>query len=286
MYEKDKETAIFDIRAIEGVKDRVERYANQAFKNLDDALQKIGDALLFNVELVHNDVNASRIDHAKNDMVINASALMKKEEKLVKNIVELVGILCKFVKTAYKVEELEPDVIPTSLIRMGRHWKFLSVGTSQSAMTSNKLAMLSGYKKSESNPMIENCCELAIGACTMGKYAITKNVWEGLPENSHPDGMIGHTYNVLRAYDSKRPRTAVAKDFRTKFQEKADEYRQTVSHLIDEIQNQTPQPGQAVKYLGKALEKLEEASKLVQEASKYIEKLPPKPSVAITNPQD
>lgn len=277
MHKRDKEIVIFDIRAIEGVKDRVERYANQAFKNLDDALQKIGDALLFNVELVHNGVDASQIDHAKNDMVINASILMKKEEKLVETIVELVGILCKFVKTAYEVGGLEPNVIPTSLIRMGRHWKFLFVGTSQSAMASNRLAMLSGYKKSESNPMIENCCELAISACTMGKHAITKNMWKGLPEENHPDGMIGHTYDVLRAYDSKKPPTAVAKDFRIKFQGKADKYCQSVSDLIDEIQGQTPQPGQAVKYLGEALKKLEEASKLVETASKHIKKLPPKP---------
>ena len=150
MYNRDKNDIIFDIRAIDGVEDKVKRNQGDAIRNLDDAMQKIGDALLFNVDLVNDSV-----DHAKNKMVINASTLIKKEEELVDNIAKLVKFLCKFGKTAYE-PGYQPDIIPTSLIRMGKHWQYLSIGILESTMAANKLAMLSEYNMSRSKPMIKN----------------------------------------------------------------------------------------------------------------------------------
>ena len=282
MHKRDKDDIIFDIRAIDGVEDKVRRNHMDALNNLDDSLQKIGDALLFNVELKNDD----SIDHTKNKMVINASTLMKKEEELVDNIVELVKILCKFGKTAY-LPGLQPDIIPTSLIRMGKHWQYLSIGILESTMAANRLAMLSEYNRSESKPMIKNCCKLVIGACMLGKNVVIKNAWEILPENNHPDGMIGHTYDVLFAYDSKLPPSSTAKKFRARFQKKADEYLDAVGSLekkaqalLKIIQSQSPtndHAEMASKYLGTALENLEKASKLEEETRKYVKNLPKKP---------
>ena len=282
MHKRDKDDIIFDIRAIDGVEDKVRRNHMDALNNLDDSLQKIGDALLFNVELKNDD----SIDHTKNKMVINASTLMKKEEELVDYIVELVKILCKFGKTAYE-PGYQPDIIPTSLIRMGKHWQYLSIGILESTMAANKLAMLSEYNISRSKPMIKNCCKLVIGACMLGKNAVIKNVWERLPETNHPDGMMGHTYDVLSAYDEKLPPSSTAKKFRSRFQEKADKYLDDVDDLEEKaqtllktIQSQSPTDKHAetaAEYLGIALEDLERASKLEKEASKFVENLPTKP---------
>ena len=99
--------------------------------------------------------------------------------------------------------------------------------------------------------------------------------------------MIGHTYDVLSAYDKKLPPSSTAKKFRARFQEKADEYLDDVNNLEEEaqtllktIQSQSPTDNHAemaAEYLGTALEDLERASKLEEEASKFVENLPTKP---------
>ncbi|MBU7019266.1 MAG: hypothetical protein HXS44_17300, partial [Theionarchaea archaeon] len=84
--------------------------------------------------------------------------------------------------------------------------------------------------------MIKNCCKLVIGSCMLEKNAVTKNTWERLPKNSHPDGMIGHAYDVLLAYDTKLPPASTAKEFRTAFQKKADKHLDDVGSLEDNAQ--------------------------------------------------
>jgi hypothetical protein len=207
----------FDKNAIDRSVEKVEREARKALKTIDAANLEIGDALLYKLDID---------DKVKSKMVVNAFTLMKKEEELVENVVELVKILSKFVKNVYR-KARELNVIPESLILLGRHWKFLSSVVSQSATETNKVGALSGYNKSASKPMIRDCCRLVIAACMLERHALTKKKWDKEPDlesSNHPDGMIGHACDVLWAYDSKYPKTEEAKKFRNRFREKADKY--------------------------------------------------------------
>ena len=277
MYRKNEGDTTLDQRTIDGVEDKINRDAHQVLINLDNTLRSIGSALLFNMDL--DDVAPAKKDHTKNDMVINTSTLMKNEETLVKDVVELAKKLCTFAKHTYK-KLTQPDVIPTSIIRMGRHWDALSVSITQSSTATDRLAVLTGYNKSDSRPLIKGCCELVIAACELQKDATTKYTWENLPDDKHPDGMIGHTYDVLWAYGIKSGEPEHAKDFRNKFQNQADtdlkninELEEKVEELMKEVQSRPPTPGdaeQALLYLEDALGYSKSASRFVKEVSDYI----------------
>ena len=281
----DEEDTEFDKNTIDRAVEKVEREAHKALETIDAAYLEISDALLYSLD---------KEDKVKSKMVVDASALMKKEEELVKNIVELVKILSKFVKNVYR-KAYQLNVIPESFILLGRHWNFLSSVVSQSAAETNRIAALSSYNKSASNPMIRNCCRLVIAACLLERHALTKKKWDKEPDqnkelgsesSNHPDGMIGHVCDVLWAYDSKYPRTEEAKKFRSEYREEADKYLCYANNLEKEanklMADAESQPSNkcaedAVKYLKKAFDLMENVLKLVKDASKYIERLPEKP---------
>jgi hypothetical protein len=134
--------------------------------------------------------------------------------------------------------------------------------------------------------MIETCCELVIGVCNMENDAVTKIEWKELPEEEHPRGMIGHTYNILRYYDEKRTEGkeyTYSQAFREKFQGKADEYLKKANALREcafeyEV-NLPPTPtvenaNSAIDYLKRAIKLLQDASDLVKEASTFPDNPP------------
>ncbi len=275
MDEEDTKKGIEqDKRAIDNAVDKVRREANTALKNIEVATLEIGDALLYKLE---------EDDKVKSAMVINAATIVKKEDELVKNIVKLTGILSKFVKNVYDVTD-ELNVIPESFVLLGRHWKYHSSVVSQSATATDRVATLSGYNKSDSKPMIRSCCELIITACMLERHALTKNPWIIEPNtdsSGHPDGMIGHVYDVLWAYDTKTPRTEHAPKFREEFESRVNNHLIEADALEEEANNlvacrEIPEEGhaqKAVEYLECAIGLLKDVLKLVEDASKHIERL-------------
>ena len=201
--------------------EQIRRNARNILADIDTALVKTGDALLFNM---------TGSDENKDIMIIHNSTLMKKEKELVENIVEMTDILAAFLVGFYESGRFtQPNIIPTHFNQLSTHWEFLSTGFQKYTAAAEQLAFLTRYNTSDSRVTVKTCCNVVKSACELEWETITKNKWASLPEDKHPDGIIGHVYDVLLAFDDKCMQEKVrdfasdiAERFRLTFQSRCD----------------------------------------------------------------
>ncbi|MBU7047161.1 MAG: hypothetical protein HXS54_12080, partial [Theionarchaea archaeon] len=184
MNEKSVWSIELEKERITDIQEQIKRNARDILADIDTALVKTGDALLFNV---------TGSDENKDIIIIHNSTLMKKKKEFVENIVEMTDILAKFLIKPYESDMfLQPNIIPTHFNQLSRHWEFLSTGFQMYTAAPEQLAFLTRYNTSESRVTVETCCNVVKGVCELEWETITKNKWASLPEDKHPDGMIGH----------------------------------------------------------------------------------------------
>ncbi|KYK32110.1 MAG: hypothetical protein HXS46_08610 [Theionarchaea archaeon] len=321
----DEEKELY-IQEIYGVRDKIKREADYARKKLNDGMQKIGDALVYTVterdfaglwadipkekiEKLTKELETLR-DSTKDKMVSRASAIGREEDKLVVHLVELAENVLEFAISGYVADDPQPtyDRVPLYVIcaEMSIHSSNTSQEVQESAGSGKieRLATLAFFKNSTDKDLKEICCELVISVCDVENLAVTEYKWEGLRENQHPGGFIGHTYNILRHYDMQIAETKKdeakkdeaekeeyphSEDFRDEYQEKADELwekardlRTRADELLKEVKypkteadnSENPQQTSAATNSGQKDENitsyLSEAIDLLQHASKLI----------------
>ncbi len=230
-------------------------------------------------------------DFLKRKMVIRASEIGMKEEKLMECVVELVKNTFELVKNTLIPAKHGPIYAhPDEGNPGGIHDKIpLAEAANQSNETNQSsgeyairvLAMLARTRSSTDRDMVVNCCNLVVDICNLEKNALTKCKWKGLNEFTHPRGMIGCTYNILYAIDKKTKKTWSQK-FRDCFEGKADELLQQAETLwrdanclIDALQEPpcTPSWDQAKKAAGclrGVAVLLQDASELIKNASEFV----------------
>lgn len=221
---------------IDGIEEQIKENAQKILKYLDDALLKTGNALLFNL---------TKSDEDKDKIVIHNSALMRQEKIIVEAAVCMVETLVKSIRIPYEEQVFQqPDVIPTGLNSLGTHWEYFSVGFPRYTSAADRLAVLSSYNASASIPLIQNCCDLVKGACEVETNIITKNQWKLLGRN-HPDGIVGHVYDVLLRYHGKQLQEGIvesgekdiAEEFKRVFRERTNELQEKANNLWIQANN-------------------------------------------------
>ena len=271
-----------------GIEEQIKRNAEKVLMDLKDTLLKTGNALLFNV---------SGIDVDRDEMVVHTSTLVKREKRLVETVVKMVEALVRFLKEPYESGVFQqPDIIPTHLSSLGTHWEYFSIGAPRYTATADRFAALSGYNPSVSVPMIRNCCDLVKSVCELVTVLITKDKWKLKDESRHPDGIIGHVYDVLLYYDKKvmqenrgqsGEQSKIAREFKKQFQKGANNLRARASDLwarAEELWKNPKHDGEfqtklALKYLERALvligenNKEDSAFQLVKDVTAFLKDL-------------
>jgi hypothetical protein len=204
--------------------------------------------------------NVTISDEKRDIMIIHNSVLLKAERELVTAVVKMTRVLAAFLIKPYESGLFQPDIIPTHFNQLGRHWEYTTTGFQKYTATAEQLALLSGYNSSESNPVIRTCCDLVKGVCELEQNIVTKIQWASLPTEKHPDGIIGHVYDVLFYYGEKCVQEKVleldqniAEEFRERFQSRCDSLLER-SHNLSEKARECSQAGNAVIYLKEALD--------------------------------
>lgn len=287
--ERQGESSIeFEKKRIISMEQQIRRTADKTLADAVTAGLKTGDALLFNV---------SGTDEMRDEMVILISVQLEKEKELVEAIVEMTASLSRFLIDSYRCEGWQqPDIIPTHFNMLGTHWEYLCNGYQSCTAPAERLASLSGYNSSTSRPMIQNSADLVKEACGLEITAITKNEWT-LEGETHPDGMIGHVYDVLLAHRTKclqesagtmKSEKSISEEFKRQFRDRANALRKRANGLWTHAntlwkQAEDNTPAQAeltLGYLEEAAELLgkndrsDSAQQLVTDAREFIEKLP------------
>jgi hypothetical protein len=236
----------------------------------------------------------------KNKMVGYASTIGMKEDELLECIVKLMEHVFGLAKGAYRAptpyrtsngdpyyldggnEYPQTDGINTVPLdsacgAAGEEGEGMEPAVS---VKLEKLAKYAFFRSSTDMDMIETCCELAIGVCDMENAAVTKIKWEKSPDDEHPRGMIGHTYNILRYYDEKiKDETyshsqAFKEEFRIKANQcldKANTLRESAFKCKVALQeSSSDHTGDAIKFLKDAIDLLKNEVALFQDASHLI----------------
>lgn len=250
--------------------------AQKARARLEDALQTMGNSLII---IMNQHKGKREYDDTKHIMLANSFELLSKEKELLEDTINLVEIVCTLAKKPYESYG-QPEDIPMRCALMCAQEEYLSTGISTSPTASFRLAELSVYDPSTSNLVIINCCEEVKSACGLEKDAVTRYKWG--ESHNHPGGMIGHTYDVLMAYDEKQG-TAYARKFRDEFQDLTDTCRQNAralwrdaQKLIREIEkgkNSAGKAEQAAKYVKHASCLLNESSRVLNNAIIFVGKI-------------
>jgi hypothetical protein len=287
MNGQNKDDINIEKERIDGIEEQIKENAQKILKNLDDALLNTGNALFFNL---------TGYDKDKDKMVIHNSALAREEKRIVEATVHMVEVLVEFLREPYVVSAFQqPDVIPTRLTSLGTHWEYFSVGFARYTSTAERLAVLSSYNASASIPMIQNCCDLVKGVCEVETNIITKNEWQ-LSGSKHPDGIVGHVYDILLGYQVKclqegivKPgEGSIAEEFKIEFRERTNKLQKRANDLwIDsndlwgKAKNDDPsQVAEVINNIEKALDLLskdtvEDSSlKVMNDVKRFLEELP------------
>ena len=270
---------------IDSIEEQIKENAQKILKYLFDALLKTNNALLFNL---------TKSDEDRDRIVIHNSALMRQEKIVVEAAVCMVETLVKFVRIPYERQVFQqPDVIPTGLNSLGTHWEYFSVGFPRYTSAAERLAVLSSYNASASIPMIQNCCDLVKGACEVETNIITKNQWELLGSN-HPDGIVGHVYDVLLRYHGKRLQEGIVKpgerniaeEFKAAFRERTNKLQEKANNLWIQANNlwgeakndETSQVAEVISNIEETLaflgqDAVEDSSlKVIEDVIRFLEK--------------
>lgn len=262
------------------------------------------DHLVKDVTKFLDDIYEQRKDYTREEMVVRASEIGIKEERLVERVAELTKTTLELVRNFYRLllyggsvpyqtdggneEPLSGGVDKIPYARLGE--KAATTYTNVSQHATKIIAILARTRESTDRDMIKSCCDLVIDICSLENNAVTEYKWKGLPDDEHPGGMIGYTYNVLNAIDKKpidkKPdllkQNEYAQDFRDTFQEKADELfektetlRVNATNLVRSLPRppETPTEEQAElasSYLSVTISLLDDASKLLSDASEFI----------------
>ena len=270
---------------IDSIEEQIKENAQKILKYLFDALLKTNNALLFNL---------TKSDEGRDRIVIHNSALMRQEKIVVEAAVCMVEALVTFVRIPYERKVFQqPDVIPTGLNSLGTHWEYFSVGFPRYTSAAERLAVLSSYNASASIPMIQNCCDLVKGACEVETNIITKNQWELLGSN-HPDGIVGHVYDVLLRYHGKRLQEGIVKpgerniaeEFKAAFRERTNKLQEKANNLWIQANNlwgeakndETSQVAEVISNIEETLaflgqDAVEDSSlKVIEDVIRFLEK--------------
>ncbi|MBU7023387.1 MAG: hypothetical protein HXS40_04400 [Theionarchaea archaeon] len=273
---------------IASIEQQIKRSTEKALEETTGAALKTGDALLFNV---------SGTDEMRDEMVVLTSVLMEKERELLEALSEMTETLSRFLIDSYGREGWgQPNIIPTHFNLLAKHWEYLCNGYQGYTTPAERLAGLSSYNPSASRPMIQNSVDLVQEVCGLEITAVTKNDWL-LESETHPDGIVGHVYDVLQAHDVKclqeragnaKEEKRISEDFKKQFRKRSNNLRERANELwtnANTLWNQAKSgdPAQVVlilDFLQEAvglLSKREEndsALELVRDVRKFIEKLP------------
>ena len=262
------------------------------------------DHLAKDVTRFLDDIYEQRKDYTREEMVVRASEIGIKEKRLVECVAELTKTTLELVRSFYRLllygdrvpyqtdggneEPLSGGVDKIPYAQMGE--KAVTSYTNVSQHATKIIAILARTRESTDRDMIKSCCDLVIDICSLENNAVTEYKWKGLPDDEHPGGMIGYTYNVLNAIDKKpidkKPdllkQNKYAQDFRDTFQEGADELfektetlRTNTNNLVSSLPPppETPteeQAGLASSYLSDTVFLLDDASKLLSDASEFV----------------
>ena len=218
-------------------------------------------------------------------MIIHNSVLLQVERELVTAVVEMTRVLVTFLIKPYESGFSQPDIIPTHFNQLGRHWEYITTGFQKYTATAEQLALLSGYNSSDSNPMIGTCCNLVKGVCELEQDTITKTQWALYTKEKHPDGIIGHVYDVLFYYGEKCVQEKVqesdqniAIEFRERFQSRCNSLQRR-SHDLSEKAGRCSRAELAVILLKEALDLIsmnpssDSAITLVKDVTAFLENL-------------
>jgi len=276
-----KEDYNLNVQKVNGIKNKIKLDSDRAQMKLDEAMLKIDNVLLMLTIKEEKHSHNPAPDPKKFAMVTHISTIGLKEGKLELDAGKLANNSLNLLESLYSgAQPLQKDEIPFG--QMALHKEILSNKISTNEI--NNLATLTGNNSSTNKNVIEECCDLVISVCNMGRYAVTEEEWDGLPSTEHPGGMIGHTYNILHVCDEKAtPNTAHAEDFRNEFQGDANEYLGRAENLETEAENlknghgTPPSEGDATsadEFLQEAIELLQDAQTLVNRASDFVNNLP------------
>jgi hypothetical protein len=302
---KKREENELTIQAIDSFEYKFKRKTDSIQVGLRDAMQKVGDALIYVVTVEYGAPESETEDILceKYTMMIRASTLGMIEDELMGCIAELAENTFRLAKSYFE------DSHPHQLKRMdssitdgngpplgpeGNHFPpelcggsggLAGEGSGTSGAASGKLETLGTlalFRRATDRDMVETCCELVRIACYLEYKAVTKMEWKGLLYEEHPEGITGHTYNILRIYDEETKTTEYAEEFRKRFREEADnhlevarELEKKADALIETIhgtegQATLEQAKIAARYMLEAINLLENATLLVRDASAFV----------------
>jgi len=258
----------------------------------------IEDHLVKDVTKFWDDIYEQRKDYTREEMVARASEIGIKEERLVECVAELTETTLELVRNIYRRSvpfqtdggnrvPLSGGIDKIPYAKIGE--KAVTTYTNVSQHATKIIAILARTRESTDRDMIKSCCDLVIDICRLENSAVTEYKWKGLPDDEHPGGMIGYTYNILNAIDKKpyllfaqESTPKYAQDFRDTFQEDADELfgktkklRTDANNLVSSLPPppETPTEEQAElasSYLCKTIVLLDEASELLSDASEFV----------------
>ncbi len=306
MKEKSEEKEkVKYIRKINGVENKVRLEAEAAMMRLNAAMLKIGDSLLrvtteieFDPKMNKNDnssfikTTVNNIDSKKDKMVICASSIGQETETLGWHVNGLSEKTFELIRRIHEIKrssggEIEPlqiDKIPFGA--MGIHSTVLFNKISNCALEIENLKTLTEAQNSADKDLTLSCCELVIDVCEVEKMAVTEYQWDTVsPDGMSPDGMIGHTYDILCACDRDYG-TKYAEGFKPQFQgdangflTKAIELENKATALKNErSKSSSPDQDQAntaAGYLDSVIDLLHEASNLIERACRVVASLIP-----------
>jgi hypothetical protein len=287
--ERQRENSIeLEKNRIASIEQQIKRNTDKALQETTGAALKTGDALLFNV---------SGADEMRDEMVVLTSVLVEKERELLEALSEMTETLSRFLIDSYGLEGWEqPDIIPTHFNMLAKHWEYLCNGYQSYTAPAEKLAGLSSYNPSASIPMIQTSVDLVQEVCGLEITAITKNKWN-LEGEIHPDGIVGHVYDVLQNHYVKclqenagntEVEKQIPEDFKKQFRKRSNDLRKRANELwtnANTLWNEakTEDPHQALLILGYLQEAVgllskkdenDSALELVKDVRKFIEGLP------------
>ncbi|MBU7024706.1 MAG: hypothetical protein HXS40_11120 [Theionarchaea archaeon] len=242
----------------------------------------------------------------KNKILTRASSIGIREDELVACITELGKNLSRLVRSAYETpgffhhegsdrgeseansrshadgggEEIDGNHFKPPLISKYAEWcKQYSCITGATSREIRKLAALALFKNSTDKDMIETCCELVVVCCGLENDVVTEMLWGALNEGDHPGGLIGHTYNILLAFNE------YGDDFKGEFCTESDECFLEAKELREEVNAPIASPvsegslteviDQTITYLGDADLLLQSMTLLIKDASDFVKNLLP-----------
>lgn len=236
-------------------------------------------------------------EERKNKMVAYASTIGMIEDQLIVHLVKLMENILGLARSAYEDsnpyrtgsadlsrfdggDETEGDAVDGVPLgsACGEAGEEFEGTESAVSVKIEKLAKFALFRESTDRDVIETCYELVMGVCDMENDAVTKIEWKELPDEEHPRGMIGHTYNILRCYDWKTgdDTYTYSHAFKKQFRSRANEYLQEANALRkDAFESKTAlsdtpnlnNTKNAIENLNCAISLLQKASDLIKEAS-------------------